>query len=509
MSNRRFEMHEYRQIIARMRLGDTDRAIARTGLMGRKKAARIREIALSHDWLNTARPIPDEAELAGVIPRNGEEPSGSLILPFAQEVTTWHQEGIRGTTIQDALVRKYGFTGSYSAVRRYLQGLPDHHSKATVILDFEPGEAAQVDFGTGPRITDVLTGEVISTWVFVMTLAWSRHQYAEIVTNQKVETWLGCHRRAFEWFGGFPGKVILDNPKCAITKACFYDPVAQRSYADAAEAYGFLISPCPPADPKKKAKVEAGVLLVERWILAALRHRTFFSLAEANQAIRELLIRVNQKPFKKVPGSRLERFLSLDKPAAQPLSGPPYEYADWRKARVNVDVHIEVDGHYYSVPYSLAREQVDVRLTRTTVEVLFKNHRVASHVRSFQKGIYTTRQEHLPPPHQHHRAWTPERILLWTEKIGPYTATVDREILQTKNYPEQGFRACLGLIRLGDRFSPERLEAACQRATRMKQFRYQSIKSILASGLDRQSLIPIPEPPIRLHPHIRGKDYYQ
>ena len=348
MSNRRFEMHEYRQIIARMRLGDTDRAIARTGLMGRKKAARIREIALAHGWLNTAKPIPDEAELAGVIPRNGEEPSGSLVLPFAQEVTTWHQEGIRGTTIHDALVRKYGFTGSYSAVRRYLQGLPDHHPKATVILDFEPGEAAQVDFGTGPRITDVLTGEVISTWVFVMTLAWSRHQYAEIVTNQKVETWLGCHRRAFEWFGGVPGKVILDNPKCAITKACFYEPVAQRSYADAAEAYGFLISPCPPADPKKKGIVESGVKYIKGSFLPL---RDFRSLADGNRQLLEWILETAGNRIHGTTHQRpLERF-ATERALLRSLPDIPPELGFWAKLKLHGNCHVQFEKALYSAPY--------------------------------------------------------------------------------------------------------------------------------------------------------------
>ncbi len=367
-----------------------------------------------------------------------------------------------------------------------------------------------MDFsGQGIPVTHPETGEITFHTLFVAVWGASNYTYAEACLSEELPHWIGAHIRAFGFFGCLPKVLVPDNLRAAVTKACRYDPDLNPTYQEMARHYGLAVIPARVRKPKDKAKVEAGVLLVERWILAALRHRTFFSLAEANQAIRELLNRLNQKPFKKIPGSRRERFLSLDKPAAQPLSGPPYEYADWRKARVNVDVHIEVDGHYYSVPYPLAREQVDVRLTRTTVEVLFKNRRVAAHVRSFQKGRYTTRSEHLPPPHQHHRAWTPERILRWTEKIGPYTATVAREILQAKDYPEQGFRACLGLIRLGDRFSPERLEAACQRATRMKQFRYQSIKSILASGLDRQSLIPIPEPPIRLHPHIRGKDYYQ
>ena len=372
------------------------------------------------------------------------------------------------------------------------------------------GEKLFVDFsGQGIPVTNPGTGEVTFHTLFVAVWGASNYTYAEACLSEALPHWIGAHVRALSFFGCLPRVLVPDNLRNAVTKACRYDPDLNPTYQEMARHYGLAVIPTRVRKPKDKAKVEAGVLLVERWILAALRHRTFFSLAEANQAIRELLIRLNQKPFKKIPGSRLERFLALDKPAARPLSVPPYEYADWLKARVNVDVHIEVDGHFYSVPYSLVREQVDVRLTRTTVEVLFKNRRVASHLRSFQKGRYTTRPEHLPPPHQHYLAWTPERILRWTEKIGPYTANVAREILKANTYPEQGFRACLGLIRLGDRFSHDRLEAACQRATRIKQYRYKTIKSILTSGLDRQSLIPIPEPPIRLHPHIRGKDYYQ
>ena len=372
------------------------------------------------------------------------------------------------------------------------------------------GEKLFVDFsGQGIPVTHPETGEITFHTLFVAVWGASNYTYAEACLTEELPHWIGAHIRAFGFFGCLPRVLVPDNLRAAVTKACRYDPDLNPTYQEMARHYGLAVIPARVRKPKDKAKVEAGVLLVERWILAALRHRTFFSLAEANQAIRELLNRLNQKPFKKIPGSRRERFLSLDKPAAQPLSRSPYEYADWLKARVHVDCHVEVDSHYYSVPYPLAREQVDVRLTQTTVEVLFKNRRVASHLRSFQKGRYTTRPEHLPPPHQHHRAWTPERILNWTEQIGPYTANVAREILQTKDYPEQGFRACLGLIRLGDRFSSERLEAACQRATQLKQFRYKTIKSILASGLDRQSLIPMPEPPIHLHPFIRGKDYYQ
>ncbi len=247
-------MHQYRQVIVRMRLGESDRALAKAGLMGRRKATAVRRLAEEQGWLDPSNPLPDDATLAEALVRpSPPTPSTSLVLPHQEQVTAWWKQGIQGTTIHQALVRKYGFAGSYSSVRRYLAGLEAVHPQATTVLEFAPGEAAQVDFGTGPEITDVYTGEVFATWVFVMTLAWSRHQYVELVRDQKVATWLGCHRRAFEWFHGVPARLIIDNPKCAITRACYHDPVVQRSYAECAEGYGFLIAPCPPRDPKKKS----------------------------------------------------------------------------------------------------------------------------------------------------------------------------------------------------------------------------------------------------------------
>ena len=251
MANRRFEMHHYRHAIHRMRLGESDRAITKSGHMGRKKAAELRSIAQSQGWLDNV-PLPDDDVLAACFQSSLSPAQHSLVVPYAGQVTDWWQRNISGTTIYQALVRNYDFPGSYSSVRRFLQSFEEKHPTAPTILDFEPGEAAQVDFGTGPLIIDAFTGEKMKTHFFVMTLAFSRHQYAEIVTNQKVETWLGCHRRAFEFFGGVPQKLLIDNPKCAITKACYHDPVVQRSYAECAEGFGFLISPCPPADPKKK-----------------------------------------------------------------------------------------------------------------------------------------------------------------------------------------------------------------------------------------------------------------
>jgi hypothetical protein len=254
MSKRRFEMYQYRQALVRMRQGDSDRDIARDGLMGRKKLKQVRAAAAERGWLETAAPVPDDATLAAVFaaaPRAST--CVSTLAPLRGTIAAWFQAGLQGTTIHAALQRNHGYAGSYSAVRRLLQGLASEAMpEATSRLDFNPGEAAQVDFGRGPDFVDVHTGEVIKSGFFVMTLAWSRHQYAEFVLDQTVETWLACHRRAFEWFGGVPARIIIDNPKCAITRACNTDPTVQRAYAECAEGFGFKISPCPPRDPQKK-----------------------------------------------------------------------------------------------------------------------------------------------------------------------------------------------------------------------------------------------------------------
>jgi len=255
MSNRRFAVYEIRSIISRMRLGETDRQISRTGLMGRNKAAALRRIAVEQGWLNKDASMPtNEIFAAAMQPQSMPEQSSSID-PYAEQVLAWATRGVTGVAIHQNLMRNFGFTGAYSSVKRFLQRHHKAKPATTIILDFKPGEAVQVDFGSGPSLVNWETGEVVKTWFFVMTLAFSRHQYLEFVLDQKVETWLGCHRCAFEFFGGVPTKVIIDNPKCAITKACYYDPEVQRAYADCAEGYGFLISPCPVRDPAKKASV--------------------------------------------------------------------------------------------------------------------------------------------------------------------------------------------------------------------------------------------------------------
>jgi hypothetical protein len=261
MANRRFEVHEIRHAIVRMRLGDSNRQIKKAGLMGRAKATQLRVLAAEHGWLDQDAQMPTNEDIAAVIGRPRQWTTGrqqSQVQPYAEEVLDWWRRGITAVAIHDALVRQYGFTGAYNSVKRFLQKHKEVKS-ASIVLDFKPGDVAQVDLGAGPQLVDTLTGEVRKTWFFVMTLAFSRHQYLEFVVDQKVETWLGCHRRAFEFFGGVPAKVLIDNPKCAITKACYHDPEVQRSYAEFAEGFGFLISTCPVGDPKKKGLVESGV----------------------------------------------------------------------------------------------------------------------------------------------------------------------------------------------------------------------------------------------------------
>lgn len=268
MANRRFEMYQYQQILSRMRPGDSDRDLARARLIGRKKAGKLRLVAEKHGWLDPALPLPDMQQLAAVFASSRPKPTAtSLVEPHRDRVLTWAAEGVDGTTIHRALMRSHGFTGSYSAVRRFLQAHEETSPKVTVILDFAPAEAAQVDFGAGPKFVDTVTGAVTVSWFFVMTLCFSRHQYAEIVFDQKVETWLACHRRAFAWFGGVPEKLIIDNPKCAITRACAKDPEVQRAYEELALGYGFRIAPCPPRDPQKKGRVEAGVKYIKHAFL--------------------------------------------------------------------------------------------------------------------------------------------------------------------------------------------------------------------------------------------------
>ena len=372
------------------------------------------------------------------------------------------------------------------------------------------GEKLFVDYaGHTAEIVDQRTGEIRQAQIFVAVLGASSYTYAEATWSQSLPDWTGSHVRAFAFFGGVPQLVVPDNLRSGVNKAHRYEPDLNPTYQDLAGHYGTAVLPARVRRPRDKAKAEAGVQLVERWILAALRNRTFFSLRELNAEIARLLERLNARPFKKLPGSRRELFEQLERPALHPLPAQPYQFAEWEKVRVNIDYHVEVAGHYYSVPDALVKRQLEARITEHTVECFYKGQRVASHVRSQLKGRHTTVAEHMPEAHRQYAQWTPERILRWAEKTGPATAAVIQGILERRAHPQQGFRSALGILRLGKGFGHERLEAACRRALHIGSFSYKSIESILRQGLDRQALSGHTERELSIdHANIRGAHYY-
>lgn len=300
-----------------------------------------------------------------------------------------------------------------------------------------------------------------------------------------------------------------DNLKSGVTKAHRYEPDLNPTYQDMAAHYGIAIVPTRARKPRDKAKVEGGVLIVERWILAALRHRQHFSLGQLNATLRELLERLNSRPFPKLPGCRRDLFEQLDKPVLQPLPAEPYVYAEWKKARVHVDYHVVVDGHYYSVPYTLIKKQVAVRITHNTIECFYRGHRIASHRRSDQKGRHTTITQHMPESHRQSGDGSPERLVAWAAKTGPATEELIRTALGARKHPQQAYRSCLGILRLGKSYGEARLEAACQRALMLGSYRYKSIESILKHRLDQQPLEEQQELALTdAHDNIRGPAYY-
>ena len=373
------------------------------------------------------------------------------------------------------------------------------------------GEKLFVDYsGDGVPIVDPQTGEIRPAQIFVAVLGASGYTFAEATMSQKLPDWIGSHVRTFNFFEGVPQIVVPDNLKSAVTKPCRYEPELNATYADMAQHYGVAIIPARPYKPRDKAMVELGVLLVQRWITARLRHHTFFSLQELNGLIAQLLQGLNHRAFQKnKTQTRRSQFDSLDRPAMRPLPAQPYEYAEWLKARVNIDYHIEVDHHYYSVPFQLARTQLDVRLTGAVVEVLHKGQRVASHARSPLAWKHTTITAHMPKSHQKHLEWTPQRLLNWGERIGPATCSIIRHLLQSKPHPEMGYRSCLGVFSLAKRYGEDRLEAACARALIIGAPRRKAVQSILEAGLDRHAeLFPANTTPLPAHDNVRGPNYY-
>jgi transposase len=405
----------------------------------------------------------------------------STVEPYRAEVLAWHQQGIAATTMRQALARKYGYTGSVHAVYRFLKQATPATPVATVMLDFAVGEMAQVDFGAGPLITDRETGEVNKTWFFIMTLAWSRHQYAELVRDQSVPTWLTCHRHAFEWFGGVPRKVRIDNPKCAITKACYYEPTVQRAYGELALGYGFIIDPCPVADPKKKGRVEAGVKYVKGNFMPL---REFHSISHGNEQLRAWVL---GEAGNRIHGSTRERPLSrfvTECALLQALPDIAPTCATWAKAIVHPSCHVQHDYGYYSAPFRLIGQTLWLEITPDAVRLYHEHDLVAMHPRLFKKGDKSTVEDHVPPDAQAFLMRDPQWCLKQATATGPATQAVVERMFAHRVLDH--LRAVQGLLRLADTYGRSRLEAACSRALNFGSPTYRTIKQILKDGLDQQ-----------------------
>jgi transposase len=373
------------------------------------------------------------------------------------------------------------------------------------------GDKVFVDYaGPTMEIIDPDTGAIRKAQIFVGVLGASNYTYAEATWSQKLADWIGSHRRMLEFFGGAPALIVPDNLRSAINKACRYEPEVNPAYADFIEHYGTAVLPARPYKPKDKAKAENGVLIVERWIMARLRNNTFNGLTQLNLAISDLIHELNHRAFKKLPGSRASAFTEIDKPALKPLPAHPYLYLNYKKARVHMDYHVELERHYYSVPYQWISKEIELRFTAEYIECWYQGKQIALHTRSYREGAHTTLAEHMPKSHRKHMEWTPGRFLNWAAQIGSATAQLVKHLLECKPHPEQGYRSCLGLLNLSKRYGNLRLEKACEHAWNHGLKTRRSVDSILSHKLEDQPA-PIKEVINTLHiehENLRGKNYY-
>lgn len=372
-----------------------------------------------------------------------------------------------------------------------------------------PGEKMFVDWaGQTVRIGNGADGTIQSASLFVAALGASGKIFAEAFPDQKLHSWISAHVHAYQFYGGVAALTVPDNTRTAVVEPCRYEPLLHRTYQEMAEHYGTVILPTRIRKPRDKAKVESAVQVAQRQILAALRDMVFFSVGELNQAITPRLQELNAQPFQKLEGSREQWFEALDKPKLRSLPPAPFVVATWLEAAVNIDYHVGVDHHYYSVPYGLIHQRLQVRLTDTTVEFFHKAKRVAAHRRSGQRGQFTTLAEHRPKSHQRYLEWTPSRIVDWGRTIGPQCALVVESVMAARPHPEQGFRSCLGIIRLAKVHGEARLEAACRRALHFGTVSYRSIESILDKRLETQPLQRDLAWSSPAHENVRGQDYF-
>jgi transposase len=497
---------DIRELIRRMQRGEPDRRIARDLSVSRNTVARYRQWATDQGFFAVGAPLPEPATLATLLqPAPLERPAHeqSLVEPFRERVKTLQEEGVEGQAIWQLLVDEHDFAGSYSSVKRFLRRLAPSEVRAMLRLEVAPGEEAQVDFGYGGKFIDPETGHLGRAWAFVMTLSCSRHQYAELVFDQTIATWVRLHRAAFEFFEGVPRRVVLDNLKAAIVRAALYDPEVQRSYRQLAEHYGFLIAPCRPRTPRHKGKVEqGGVHYVKRNALAG---RTFRDLHDANRHLRRWCLEIAGRRVHGTTKQRpLDVFTQVERAALQPLPLTAWELTEWKRAKLHPDCHVIFAGAYYSGPYRLIGERLWVGATAGKVELFHEYTLVATHRRA-RPGQRRTLQDHLPPDKVQFLMQTPT----WCRERAAEVGAACTEFIETLlgDRPLDRLRSAQGVLRLAQRFGPPRLEAACARAQAVGEYRYHTIKTILTKGLDQHplpALVPTaPAAPAPMPRHAR------
>jgi transposase len=440
------------------------------------------------------RALPDMAEVHKEL-RGKRHCKGITLQLLWEEYRAEHADG-------------YGYTQFCEYYNRFESGL-----EPVLRQTYVAGEKLFVDWA-GETIPLAASHNIAmrQAYLFVAALGASNYTYVEAFENMRLACWIEAHIHAWEFFGGVTRITVPDNPKTAVIKACRYEPWLQRTYEELGECYGTVIIPARSREPQDKAKVEEAVQNSERRIVAVLRHLTFFNLTDLNVAIRKELVALNERPFQKMPGCRATLFVELDKPALLPLPAHRYEMGLWKEAKANIDYHVQVDWHFYSVPSRLANQLVEVRISLRIVEIFHRGQRVAVHQRNHQRGGFTTDPTHRPKSHQQHLEWTPSRLVSWSQKeVGKHCGEAVAKLLESKPHPEQGYRSCLGIMRLQRRYGVQRLESACQRAVALDACNYQSIKSILATAADRQPL-PLNEktaPNLKIvHQNLRGHEYY-
>jgi transposase len=515
MATERLSMRKTREILRqKWELGRTHRDIAESvgASLGAVAVTLSRAKSAGLDW-TAAQALGDDAleeRIYGV----RSSPLTRMLPDFEYLHAERKKPGVTLQLLHLEYLEKFPGGFRYTAFcDRYREWL--NRRGLTMRQEHFAGEKLFIDYaGKKPHIVNPTTGEVIDVELFVAVLGASNYTYAEATLTQRGPDFIASNVRALAFIGGVPAALVPDQLKSAVTVASRYEPGINRTYEDLALHYGTTVVPARPRRPRDKAKVEVAVQIAERWIVARLRHETFFSLDALNERIAELLVELNERKMRRYGASRRELFERLDRPALKPLPVEPFTYCEWMKGRLNIDYHVEVDHHFYSAPHQLVHEVLEARATATTVELLHRGERVASHVRSYVRGRHSTLTEHMPKAHQKHLEWSPTRIIGWGANIGPKTRELVEAILAERRHPEQGYRSCLGILRLGKRFGHDRLEAAAARAVAVRARSYRHVELILKNGLDRMpsavesdasegTTTPI------VHENIRGGGYYQ